>query len=64
MRWLYTTFYSEDKYTKSMQASGPQGRNIEIQYFLSEPKIAIHMPVHLLQMAVREACVARKRGKT
>lgn len=40
-----------------------RARNPETQHFVSEPKIAIHIPLHLLQMTVREACVARKRGK-
>lgn len=38
-------------------------RNIEKQHFLLEPKIAIHIPLHLLQMAVREAYVGWKKGK-
>lgn len=33
MRWLYTTFYSEDKYTKSIQASEPQGQEYRIPTF-------------------------------
>jgi len=36
---------------------------IETKHFLSEPKIAIHIPLYLLQVAVVEACIAKKRGK-
>lgn len=38
-------------------------RNTENQHFLSEPKTAIHTPLHLLQMAVREAYIGWKKGK-
>lgn len=36
---------------------------IETKHFLSEPKIDIHIPLYLLQVAVMEAYVAKKRGK-